>query len=100
MTSGEARDFLVNKETGTFLFRFSSKPKTYTLSVANSSGVSHWRILCTRNVKHGVRFTIGKGSESFASLTDLARAYAKIPLDVAGKGLTLTAPSNRLNFRK
>jgi len=43
MTAGEARDVLLTRPIGSFLFRFSSSPSCYTLSV-NYGQIGHWRI--------------------------------------------------------
>jgi hypothetical protein len=40
----ETNKLLINEPTGTFLFRFSSQPGCYTLSVSNRGQVGHWRI--------------------------------------------------------
>jgi hypothetical protein len=40
----ETNKILLKQPSGTFLFRFSSVPGCYTLSVSNQGQVGHWRI--------------------------------------------------------
>jgi len=44
MTPIETNKHLLKESSGTFLFRFSSQPGCYTLSVSNQGQVGHWRI--------------------------------------------------------
>jgi len=44
MSPVDTNKLLLGQPTGTFLFRFSSYPGWYTLSVSNEGQVGHWRI--------------------------------------------------------
>lgn len=48
MDANKAKELLQNMPIGSFLFRFSSTPRCYTLS-CNYAQVGHWRIVATKN---------------------------------------------------
>jgi len=48
MTSAEAQKVLKGKPEGAFVFRFSSMPGNYALSVVYNHIVGHWRISCEK----------------------------------------------------
>jgi hypothetical protein len=48
MDANKAKELLQTMPVGSFLFRFSSTPRCYTLS-CNYAQVGHWRIVATKN---------------------------------------------------
>jgi len=69
----EAQDKLTGKPTGTFLLRFSTTPGSYSLSVAYSDTVGHWRINCEKDPFKTPIFQID--NTPYASLKDIVSKH-------------------------
>ncbi|PRP78918.1 hypothetical protein PROFUN_13294 [Planoprotostelium fungivorum] len=75
----ETQKILLKHPTGTFLFRFSSQPKCYTLSVSNGGQVGHWRIRSQKTVDTQ-HFWIDE--RQYTSLSDIMQVHMSEVLKV------------------
>jgi len=83
LDSKEAQRILKTKSEGTFLLRFSTgSPGSYTLSVAYSGTVGHWRIACEKKPSHSPTFKID--TRVYKSLGDIVNTHrsGKEPLRI------------------
>lgn len=58
LSPDQAQSLLREQPAGTYLFRFSSNPGAYTLSVAYHGVVGHWRIQCVKSPGEPPKFHI------------------------------------------
>mmetsp|Transcript_1000 Transcript_1000/g.1366 ORF Transcript_1000/g.1366 Transcript_1000/m.1366 type:complete len:729 (+) Transcript_1000:75-2261(+) len=86
----ETNKILATKPTGTFLFRFSSQPGCYTLSVANAGQVGHWRIRSERGPDFEQYFI---DERQYTSLANVIEVHVNEPLKIN------TAKSNQRPLR-
>lgn len=86
----ETNKILATKPTGTFLFRFSSQPGCYTLSVANAGQVGHWRIRSERGPDSE---TFHIDDRQYSSLANVIEVHVNEPLKIN------TAKSNQRPLR-
>jgi len=67
----EANNILDNTPSGTFLFRFSSQPGHYTLSVSNDGQVGHWRLRADKGPTWQQFCIENRYYESFQNIIDV-----------------------------
>eukprot|EP01117_Protostelium_nocturnum_P014904 TRINITY_DN5723_c0_g1_i1.p1 TRINITY_DN5723_c0_g1~~TRINITY_DN5723_c0_g1_i1.p1 ORF type:complete len:1217 (-),score=517.40 TRINITY_DN5723_c0_g1_i1:54-3704(-) len=86
----DTQKILLKHPTGTFLFRFSSQPRCYTLSVSNGGQVGHWRI---RSQKTSDSQNFWIDDRQYSSLNEIMQVHMVEPLKVN------TAKSTQLPVR-
>eukprot|EP01114_Cavostelium_apophysatum_P017324 TRINITY_DN5120_c0_g1_i1.p1 TRINITY_DN5120_c0_g1~~TRINITY_DN5120_c0_g1_i1.p1 ORF type:complete len:386 (-),score=97.42 TRINITY_DN5120_c0_g1_i1:95-1252(-) len=85
MSSAEARDILLRRPIGTFLFRFSSNPGCYALSV-NFGQIGHWRITTE---KFGTSYPIFRiDGRGYKSLHEVVEIHLMEPLTIKASNQT------------
>lgn len=98
----ETNKILLNQPSGTFLFRFSSVPGCYTLSVSNQGQVGHWRIKSEKG-PDWTAFWIDE--RKYNSLTNIIETHLLEPLKVNAERsnqqpIRLEMPYERTNHRE
>jgi len=73
LSSADAQKALKGKEEGTFLFRFSTTPGCYALTVSYSNSVGHWRISCEKKPNESPAFFID--GRQYKSLSDIVETH-------------------------
>eukprot|EP01119_Soliformovum_irregulare_P021572 TRINITY_DN720_c0_g1_i3.p1 TRINITY_DN720_c0_g1~~TRINITY_DN720_c0_g1_i3.p1 ORF type:complete len:760 (-),score=164.71 TRINITY_DN720_c0_g1_i3:51-2330(-) len=78
----DAQRKLKGRPDGTFLLRFSTQPGNYTLTVAYSGTVGHWRIQCEK--EDGKKPVFKLDGRTYSSLDDLIQTHksGKEPLKI------------------
>jgi len=79
MSPVDRNKMLLGQPSGTFLFRFSSFPGWYTLSVSNEGQVGHWRI---KSVKGPNWENFWIDERKYDSLTNIIETHLLEPLKV------------------
>jgi len=79
MSPVDTNRMLLGQPSGTFLFRFSSFPGWYTLSVSNEGQVGHWRIKSTKGANWNA-FWIDE--RKYDGLTNIIETHLVEPLKV------------------
>jgi len=96
INAGESRDILHQQPIGSYLIRFSSQPKNYTISVRFKTTCSHWRITADKN-NNGTMFTMG--TRVYKTLDELITRHMEDPLEGEEDGKVvqycLRAPADR-----
>lgn len=92
-----AKEYLEQKEEGTYLFRFSStNPGEYALSVTSKNGVAHWRILQKKEARNMTMFSLD--NHQFRSLNEIIEKFTTEPLQTRAGNVFLTKPIEKQNF--
>jgi serine/threonine protein kinase len=95
LSAPEARDQLQRENAGTYLFRFSSSPGCYALSV-NYGQVGHWRITTERRVVPGSNqqtIVYKIDTREYSSLLHIIESHQSsggVPLEIKQTGYTAT----------
>ena len=96
--AGESQRLLKVEPLGTFLIRFSSQAKMYSLSVATGNGsVAHWRISVAED-GNTVNYDIDK--RKFSSLNDLISKFSKETLKSPQGNVSLKVPLERSKYKE
>ena len=97
METQQSVDLLWGKPAGSFLFRFSSVARHYSLSVSSGTQVGHWRIQAVPTPS-GVDFLLD--DRCYASLQEIVSSHKNLPLQLLNspdpsKGVCLLHPIDR-----
>jgi hypothetical protein len=94
--ANDINKYLLQRDSGTFLIRFSSVPGFYTLSVNNRGAIGHWRI---KEYRQGWKSTFTIDERQYASIQDIITTHKTEPLLVTAKStqepIMLRSPLNR-----
>lgn len=83
MSPTDTNKLLRQKPSGTFLFRFSSVPGCYSISVNNQGQIGHWRIVADKTNNH-LYFWIN--NRKYQSLRNVVEIHLIEPLQVKEGG--------------
>eukprot|EP01119_Soliformovum_irregulare_P009740 TRINITY_DN2341_c0_g1_i1.p1 TRINITY_DN2341_c0_g1~~TRINITY_DN2341_c0_g1_i1.p1 ORF type:complete len:506 (+),score=110.78 TRINITY_DN2341_c0_g1_i1:248-1765(+) len=99
MTKDQVAKTLLSKGIGSFLIRFSTTSKMYTLSVCHEHGIGHWRISLEEHPTEGPIYKLEP--QTFTSLLALVEFYKENPLPttVTNHLIKLVIPCERVDVQ-